>query len=85
MGAREITAPTVMNITSAYTFDKFDSLLLLDAGSDGFRITDSLGNTVVIPTGIPISIAGKAGQSSGPLTIIAPASGSLNVTAIFYS
>lgn len=83
--ARDKTAPKVMTISTEYTFETFDSLLLLDAGSDGFRVKDSNDNVGVIPTGIPVSVAGQAGKASGPLTVMAPASGTLNVTAIYYS
>jgi hypothetical protein len=79
-----IKAPKVMTITAEYTFLHFDSLLLVDAGTDGFKVKDSRGNYSAIPTGVPISIAGQAGKASGPFTIAAPASGSLNVTAIYY-
>lgn len=75
----------VLNIIAEYTFQHFDSLTLVDAGSDGFQIEDAAGNSVTIPTGVPISIAGQAGQASGPLTIKAPVSGSLNVSALYYT
>jgi hypothetical protein len=79
-----IKAPKVKNITSEYTFLHFDSLLLIDAGSDGFKVKDSRGVSSSIPTGVPISIAGQAGMASGPFTIEVPDAGSLNVTAIYY-
>lgn len=82
---RSKTAPKVLNITTEYTFQSFDSLLLIDAGSDGFKIRDSATNEISIPTGVPVSISGKAGQASGPLTIKAPTTGSLNVSAVYYS
>jgi hypothetical protein len=75
----------VMDITSETVFTTFDSLLLVDYGSDGFRLKDSAGNIAVIPTGIPISAAGMPGMESGPLTVMAPASGSLKVSAIYYN
>jgi hypothetical protein len=48
-------------------------------------LQDSLGNTIPIPTGVPITIAGQSGMAAGPIKIIAPVSGSLDVAAIFYS
>ena len=82
---RTIKPPKVKNIISEYVFTEFESLLLIDAGSSGFRLTDEDGTTVTIPTGIPVSISGPAGRVSGPITVVAPASGSLNVSAIYYS
>jgi hypothetical protein len=81
---RALKAPKVSNITVETIFSQFDSLLLLDAGSGGFRLKDSRNNVITIPTGIPISIAAQAGMASGPITVQAPASGSLNVSAIYY-
>jgi hypothetical protein len=81
---RSIKAPRVMNITSQYTFPKFDSLFLVDNGGSGFQLTDNYGNTVTIPTATPISLGGQAGMASGPITIKAPLSGSLNVSAVYY-
>jgi hypothetical protein len=78
-------APKVLTISAEYTFQSFDSLLLIDAGSDGFRLKDSANSVVVIPTGVPVSIAAQAGMASGPITVQAPASGTLNVSAIYYS
>jgi hypothetical protein len=78
-------APKVLTIAAEYVFQSFDSLLLVDAGSNGFRLKDSANNVVVIPTGVPISIAAQAGMASGPITVQAPASGTLNVSAIYYS
>lgn len=82
---RTIKPQKVKTITTESVFDAFDSLLLIDAGSDGFRLKDSGGNIVSIPTGVPISIPAPAGRAGGPITIMAPETGSLNVSAIFYS
>lgn len=82
---RDKTAPKILSISSEYTFETFDSLVLVDAGSDGFRLKDENDNVGIIPTGVPISIAGQAGKASGPITVVAPASGTLAVTAIYYS
>jgi hypothetical protein len=77
-------APKCLTIDAEYTFSQFDSLLLLDAGSDGFRLKDGDDSIVVIPTGIPVSISGQAGKAAGPITVMAPASGTLNVSAIYF-
>lgn len=77
--------PKVKVITTEYTFDVFDSLLLIDAGSDGFRLKDGDGVIVPIPTGVPISIPGPVGRAGGPITIMAPETGSLVVSAIYYT
>jgi hypothetical protein len=74
-----------MHITSIYTFTQFDSVMLIDNGGSGYQLQDSLGNTIPIPTGVPITIAGQSGMAAGPIKIIAPVSGSLDVAAIFYS
>lgn len=77
--------PKIKVITSEYEFTEFDSLLLVDAGTDGFRLKDGDGIIAGIPTGIPISLSGPAGRAGGPITVMAPLAGSLNVTAIYYS
>lgn len=77
-------APKCLTIDAEYTFEQFDSLLLFDAGSDGFRLKDNDDNLVVIPNGTSVSIAGQAGKAAGPITIVAPASGTLNVSAIYF-
>lgn len=82
---RSIKAPQVKAITTEYKFDSFDSLLLIDAGSDGFRLKDENGIIIPIPTGVPISIPGPVGRAGGPITVMAPETGSLNVSAIYYS
>lgn len=82
---RTTKPPRVKNITTETIITEFESLLLIDAGSSGFRLTDEDGNTVTIPTGTPVSISGPAGRISGPITVVAPATGTLNVTAIYFS
>lgn len=77
-------APIVETITATRVFTNFDSLLLIDAGTDGFQLEDENGNSCSIPTGIPLSLAGPAGLSSREITVKAPLTGSLNVSAIFY-
>jgi len=78
-------APKMSHITAETEFTTFDSLLLIDAGSDGFRLKDSANIVGVVPTGVPVSISGPAGRISGPITVQAPAVGSLNATAIYYA
>ena len=82
---RSIRAPKVMEIKATQVFSQFDSLMLIDIGGSGFSLQDSLGNITPIPTGIPITIGAEAGMASGPITILAPLSGSLDVAAIYYS
>lgn len=77
-------APKCLTIDAEYTFEQFDSLLLFDAGSDGFRLEDGDGNIAVVPSGTSISIAGQAGKAAGPITVLAPLSGTLNVSAIYF-
>jgi len=77
-------SPKCLTIDAEYTFEQFDSILLFDAGSDGFRLQDEDDNIVVVPNGTSISIAGQAGKAAGPITVMAPASGTLNVSAIYF-
>lgn len=81
---RATQSPKIATISSVWSLADFDSILLIDAGSDGFRLQDEDGNIGIIPTGIPVSIAGPAGRNSHFIKVLAPATGSLNVTAIYY-
>jgi hypothetical protein len=81
---RLLKAPKCMPISAEYTFDKFDSLLVFDAGSDGFRLKDGEGIIIIVPSGTSVSISGQSGKAAGPITIMAPESGSLNVSAIYF-
>ena len=82
--ARDKTAPKVKNVTTAYTFETFDSLMAVDAGSDGFKITDIDGTTIVWPTGVPFGIGKQEGKASGPIRFSEPDTGTLNVSVIYY-
>ena len=77
-------APKCLTISTEYTFEQFDSLMLVDAGSSGFKLKDEDDSEIVIPTGIPISISGQAGKAAGPITVVAPDSGTLNVSALYF-
>jgi len=81
---RTSKAPVVETISATRKFVNFDSLLLIDVGTDGFQLEDEDGNSCSIPTGIPLSIAGPAGLCSREITVKAPLTGTLNVSAIFY-
>lgn len=84
MSDRDKTSPIVQTVSTETTFSSFDSLMAVDAGSDGFKIKDKNGTAIVWPTGIPFSIGKQEGKASGPITIAAPATGSLNVSVIYY-
>ncbi|MFA6573713.1 MAG: hypothetical protein WCT13_06150 [Patescibacteria group bacterium] len=77
-------APNCLTIDAEYTFEQFDSILLFDAGSDGFKLKDENDNVIVVPNGTSISIAGQAGKAAGPITVVAPDTGTLNVSAIYF-
>jgi hypothetical protein len=80
-----VKSPRVVACTSTTIFEDFDSLSLIDAGAtDGFRIEDSQGHIGVIPTGIVVNIGGTQGKLASKIIVLAPLSGSLNVTAIVY-
>jgi hypothetical protein len=78
------STPIVETVTAERTFNTFDSLMAVDAGSDGFKLKDENGTEIVWPSGIPFSIGKQEGKASGPITITEPDSGSLNVSVIFY-
>lgn len=82
--ARLNSTPRVYSVSSETKFSNFDSLIAVDAGSDGFKIKDSLGISSHWPSGVPFPIAKKEGVVT-EITIAAPASGTLNATvAVFY-
>lgn len=85
MSDRDKKAPKVKQITSQYTFETFDSLLVIDNGSDGFRVQDDDAAIAPWPTGIPLAIGKQEGKACGPFIIMAPETGSLDVTAIYYT
>jgi hypothetical protein len=76
--------PIVIAITTTTIFENFDSLSLVDVGSSGFRLQDAAGNIGTIPTGVCINVGAPAGMLAGKLIVLAPVSGSLNVTAVVY-
>jgi hypothetical protein len=72
-------------ITVQTDFENFESLSIVDAGSDGFRVigenADGKASAAIsIPTGIPYNIGSAAGRIINKLTLMTPASGSLNAS-----
>ena len=80
-GSKKITVGTVSTETD---FEKFESLALIDAGSDGFNLIDEDSNEIVIPTGIPITIGGPGSRLCKKITVSDPDTGTLNVSYILY-
>jgi hypothetical protein len=72
----------IVNISNNTIFEDFEALTLIDAGVDGFRIQDENGNISVIPTSQPINFSINQGKIVRKISILAPLSGTLNVTAI---
>jgi uncharacterized protein (TIGR02145 family) len=69
-------------ITNECVFENFMDLILVDVGGDGFRIGDSTGMVINCPTGVPIRISGPMLRVSQYIKVLAPLSGSLNVSYI---
>jgi uncharacterized protein (TIGR02145 family) len=71
-------------ITSEAVFEYFSHLILMDAGSDGFRLKDATGGIVTIPTGIPVNMnyLAQSGRICRYMSVMAPLSGTLNVTYV---
>jgi hypothetical protein len=83
--SKVVKSPVVIPITTTTIIEDFDSVSLIDAGAtDGFRLEDSQGHIGVIPTGIVVNIGGTQGKVGSKIIVLAPLSGSLNVTAIVY-
>ena len=74
----------VGTIAAETTFENFEQILLIDAGSDGFKIAGSDAVAGVIPTSHDIVIGGSGTKLVSSLTISAPESGTLNVTYVLY-
>jgi hypothetical protein len=81
--ARLSNKPKVVAISAETSFENFDSLVVVDAGSDGFKVEDSDGVSSSWPSGVPLTINKKEGVAS-KITITDPATGTLNATAIIY-
>ena len=84
LDARVTSTFRVFSISATQVFENFDSLVVVDAGSDGFKVQDDNGDSSHWPTGVPLTINGKIGETSKKVTIIAPATGTLNATALIY-
>jgi uncharacterized protein (TIGR02145 family) len=69
-------------ITSECVFENFMDLILVDVGGDGFRLGDAIGMVINCPTGVPIRISGPMLRVSQYIKVLAPLSGSLNVSYI---
>jgi len=72
-------------VTVATTFTDFESISIVDAGSDGFKVKGQnykqyTSTSIVIPTGIPYNAGSPAGRYVNEITIEAPATGSLNAS-----
>jgi len=82
--ARDKSGPIVETVSAEREFTTFDSLMAIDAGSDGFKLKDADGTEIVWPTGVPFSIGKQEGKAAGPITIVAPDTGTLNVSVVYY-
>lgn len=82
--SRSKSSPYVETVTAEKEFTTFDSLMAVDAGSDGFKLKDADGTAIVWPTGIPFSMGKQEGKAAGPITIAAPDTGTLNVSVVYY-
>jgi hypothetical protein len=79
---RKIVTRTV---TAETTFEDFESISIIDAGSDGFKIKGQdykqwASQSIVVPTGIPYNAGVASGRYINSLTIEAPTTGSLNAS-----
>jgi hypothetical protein len=78
-------AVSVGTISAETKFEDFEGLSLIDAGEDGFKLKDKNDNTCVIPTGIPVTIGGPGTKVSEEISVVAPDTGTLNVSYILYA
>lgn len=81
MGKKVVT----LTITVATKFEDFESISIIDAGSDGFKIKgqnykEYTSQSIVVPNGIPYNAGVASGRYVNELTIEAPATGSLNAS-----
>lgn len=69
-------------ISLPVSFSNFESLLLIDAGADGFTIKDDSGESIFVPTGKPIYLTGEKGFLTKQIQIFDPPTGTLNVSYV---
>ena len=74
-----------LTVTVETKFEDFESISIIDAGSDGFRIKGQnykqwTSEEIVVPNGIPYNAGVASGRYINELTIVEPATGTLNAS-----
>ena len=67
-------------LDSDVMFENFESLLLIDIGTDGFVLEDQNGNSVSVPSGKPIYLTAQRGELCRQIIVKAPLAGTMNIS-----